>query len=246
VVHPVPARRRAAAGSAIRAAAAAELDDAIKRSILSLILFGIAFGYLEAAVVVYLRELSAPIRAQAGLGPNDLFPLVKAGQLGPHLRLVQIEVGREAATIIMLAAAALAAAGTPRKWLAAFAVAFGVWDLTFYAALKLLIGWPESLFTWDLLFLVPVPWIGPVISPVIVAASLTAGGILVLIRREAREGWLPWALVITGGMIILVAFMWDWRHIAHGGMPREFPWGVFAVGEILGVGGTLFSLSRAR
>ena len=35
----------------------------LKRTFLALILFGIAFGYVEAAVVVYLRTIFVPIRA---------------------------------------------------------------------------------------------------------------------------------------------------------------------------------------
>ena len=80
-----------------------------------------------------------------------------------------IEIGREAATMLMLAAIALAVARNTRQWTAAFAIAFGVWDIVFYACLKLLLGWPASLFTWDILFLIPVPWVGPVLAPVLIS-----------------------------------------------------------------------------
>jgi hypothetical protein len=115
--------------------------------ILSLILFGIAFGYVEGAVVVYLRAIGEPIRTAAGLS-TDLFPLLKMGQLGVHLPYVRIEVVREAATIVMLATAAAAATRTFPAWLAAFSIAFGAWDLSFYATLRVLTGWPASLITW--------------------------------------------------------------------------------------------------
>ena len=78
----------------------------------------------------------------------------------------------------MLAAAGLAIAGNFRQWLAGFMISFGVWDIFYYVFLRLLIGWPESLMTWDLLFLLPVPWVGPVIAPVLVSLSMiVAGGV---------------------------------------------------------------------
>src|ERR1700722_10286739 len=100
----------------------------------------------------------------------------------------------------------------------------------------------QSVMTWDLLFLLPVPWSGPVLAPVIVAASLTAGGILVLMRAPARAGWIPWTLLCGGCAILLWAFMWHWRTIVSGGVPSQFPWGVFATGELLGMLGLLHAL----
>src|ERR1700730_17367950 len=81
----------------------------------ALLLFGISFGYLEAAVVVYLRAIYDPIRQQLhpGRKPGDLFPLITPDELeqaGPeHAKRLAIEVGREAATLAMLAGIALAA-----------------------------------------------------------------------------------------------------------------------------------------
>jgi hypothetical protein len=213
--------------------------SSIRRGIISLILFGISFGFVEAAVIVYLRALSEPLRAEIGLPPRSLFPLPTRAQLAaivaPRLFLAKIELAREAATILMLASIAAAVARNRRLWLAAFAIAFGVWDLAFYGWLKVLIAWPESFMTWDILFLLPVPWIGPVLAPMIVAASLVAGGITALLRQPARAGWLSTLLLTLGGVIVFVAFIWDWEHITSGGMPRNFPWLIFAVGELAGV-----------
>ena len=103
----------------------------LKRTLLALILFGIAFGYVEAAVVVYLRTIFVPIRQEAfrTVDHNDLFPLLTVEHLqaaGPeYAGLLGIEMGREAATIVMLAAAGLAIAGNFRQWLAGFMIAFG-------------------------------------------------------------------------------------------------------------------------
>ena len=148
---------------------------------LSLLLFGIAFGYLEAAVVSYLRALHEPARQRfyPGRPPGELFPLLtieQAQAAGPEQpKILIIEIGREAATIVMLAAIALAVADNAGQWAAAFAIAFGTWDIAFYAFLKVLLDWPAALSTWDILFLIPIPWVGPVLAPVIVSASAVSG-----------------------------------------------------------------------
>jgi hypothetical protein len=182
---------------------------------------------------VYLRELSHPLRLAAGLPDNTLFPLVRVNRLGPFLRLAKIELGREAATIFMLAAVAFIG----RRWLPAFAVVFGVWDLAFYGWLKVLIAWPESLFTWDLLFLIPVPWTSPVLAPMIVAGSMVGGGIAALVRQPKRTPPLAAALLTAGAILVLTAFMWDWRNVVSGSLPGPFPWAIFLSGEALAIAG---------
>src|SRR5579863_8584995 len=139
-----------------------------RRTVIGLLLFGISFGYVEAAVVVYLRSIYDPIRREIrpSRSAADLFPLITPDQLRAaapdRAGLLRIEVIREAATLIMLAAVALTTVaesptGSWQGWLPAFAVAFGVWDLFFYVFLRVMIGWPTSLLTWDILFLIPVP-----------------------------------------------------------------------------------------
>lgn len=219
---------------------------AFARLILSLILFGIAFGYVEGAVVVYLRALGEPIRTAAGLTNGDLFPLLRVNQLGPQVAIVKTEVIREGATIIMLAAVAAAAARTFPGWLAAFSIVFGAWDLTFYATLKALIAWPASLMSWDLLFLIPVPWVGPVLAPVVVSITLVAGGILGLVREPKRVDWMTWMLLVAGGAAIFAAFIWDWRHIVAGAYPRMFPWMLFVAGELAGIAGVVRAQVKNR
>src|SRR5215469_13770523 len=129
------------------------LTSSWKRLVLALVLFGTAFGYLEAAVVSYLRYLHEPIRQQfyPGLPPGELFPLLtpeQAATTGPQGRKVLMtEIGREAATIVMLGALAVAVSRNLSQWAAAFVIAFGIWDITFYLFLKLLLDWPASLLT---------------------------------------------------------------------------------------------------
>src|SRR5439155_23651316 len=214
-------------------------------TVLSMLLFGIAFGYLEAAVVSYLRALHEPARQRfyPGRPPGELFPLLtieQAQAAGPEQpKTLIIEIGREAATIAMLAAIALAVADNAGQWAAAFAIAFGTWDIAFYAFLKLLLDWPASLLTWDILFLIPIPWVGPVLAPVIVSASMIAAGLWHL-RREARGervllGVLHWIGIVMGAFVIVVSFTLDYRNIMAGGMPRPFNWAVFGLGLMIGV-----------
>jgi hypothetical protein len=228
----------------VAARAAAGVSN-IRRGILGLILFGIAFGFVEAAVVVYLRTLTEPIRVSLGFPPGSLFPLFTRAQVAPRMFLAKVELAREAATILMLASVAATIAKNRRSWLAAFGVAFGVWDLAFYASLKVLIAWPQSWMTWDILFLLPVPWIGPVLAPIIIAASLVAGGLIALLRQPPKAGWLSTLLLTAGGVIVFIAFIWDWEHIASGGMPRSFPWLIFLTGELAGALGLLVALRKA-
>jgi hypothetical protein len=215
-----------------------------RRSIFSLILFGIAFGYVEAAIVVYLSVIGEPLRAAVGLPVQELFPLLRLNQLTPAMMsLVRIELAREAFTLIMI----WAVSRTARNRLGAFVLAFGVWDLTFYLWLRVLIGWPPSLLTWDVLFLLPVPWAAPVLAPVLVAATMTAFGVWLLARdplasepRKARA-LLSWFLLSAGSVVLLISFLWDWRRWLAGGAPQAFPWLIFAVGEVLVIAGFLGS-----
>ncbi len=213
----------------------------MRRAIAALFLFGISFGYVEAAVVVYLRALYNPIRARLHpeRSPDDLFPLITTRQLGDagpeNPRRLAIEIGREAATMVMLGAVALAVARNVHEWIAAFSIAFGVWDITFYAFLKLMIHWPASLKTWDILFLIPLPWVGPVWAPVLVAFTMIVCGLISLRAGGVRGGLRHWAGVLAGAAVIVIAFVWDFRNTTAGGIPNTFNWPLFLVGEAIGL-----------
>jgi hypothetical protein len=217
-----------------------------KRTVIALLVFGTAFGYLEAAVSSYLGQLYEPARQRfyPGRSPSEQFPLLTLDQLresgAGQQRTLVIEVGREAATIVMLASVALAVARNAEQWAAAFVIAFGTWDISYYAFLKVLSGWPASLFTWDVLFLIPVPWASPVLAPVLVSAAMIWTGVWHL-RRDARGepvgiSAAQWAGIIVGAVVIIVSFVLDYRNLLAGGMPRPFNWGVFAAGLVIGVG----------
>jgi hypothetical protein len=224
------------------------------RPVAILLLFGTAFGYLEAAVVSYLRILHEPARRlfYPERPPGELFPLLTLEQVrtaGPEQQeTLFVEIGREAATMLMLAAIALAVAGNARQWTAAFAIAFGVWDIVFYAGLKLLLGWPASLLTWDILFLIPLPWVGPVLAPVLVSIAMITAGIWCLWHessgRPLRIGLWNIAGVLLGALVIVLSFTLDYRITMAGGMPHPFHWDVFGLG--MGIGAVSYGWARPR
>jgi hypothetical protein len=224
------------------------------RVIVGLVLFGISFGYVEAAVVVYLRAVYQPVRQQLNPehAPGDLFPLIRFDQLESlgthHVRQLHTELGREFATLVLLAGAALLAARNFNEWIAAFIVAFGVWDIFYYVFLKLLIDWPASLLTWDVLFLLPVPWAGPVITPVMVAAAMIVAGLLVLWRERTGRPvaftiW-HWTAIVAGGLLIVVSFAWDYRNLMVGGYPAQFNWPLYFAGLLLGAAAFVHAFAR--
>src|SRR4030042_687681 len=164
-------------------------------------LFSIAMGFLESAVVIYLREMLYP----AGFD----FPLQPIKE---HLALT--EVLREASTLIMLTAIAVITGRTRTEKFALFLYCFAVWDIFYYIFLRLLIGWPASLLTWDILFLIPVTWTGPVLAPVLV--SLTMILLAVILVRYTDKTFstfirpAEWVLLVTGAIIIFLSFAWDY------------------------------------
>jgi hypothetical protein len=133
-----------------------------KKRLMVAAIIGIAFGFVEAAVVVYLR-------AATGL------------LTGPHAEtlvafpesLYRIECFREAATMIMLGGIALLTAQSTKEKVVAFLWTFAFWDIFYYVWLRLAIGWPSSFITSDVLFLIPVPWVAQVWFPILVS-GLTA------------------------------------------------------------------------
>jgi len=198
-------------------------------------------------VVVYLRAIYDPIRRQLepNRKPGELFPLISSDQLaaaGPeNPRRLAIEIGREAATIIMLAAVGLAAGRNFRERMAAFAIVFGLWDLFFYVFLRLLIGWPDSLFTWDILFLIPLPWVGPVIAPALISVTLIVCGLYSFVNGGLPASKWQWLAMVAGGVVVILSFLWDVRNTMAGGLPNPFNWPLFLTGEAIALGGFIWA-----
>jgi hypothetical protein len=130
--------------------------------------FAIAFGIDEAVVVVYLRGATGLL--------SDTAPPAQVLALLPE-SFLRSEVSREAATIVMLLAVSLLAARRVRERWALFLWTFAFWDISYYIGLWLLIGWPPSLFTQDVLFLIPNPWVAQVWFPILVSL-LAIGAVL--------------------------------------------------------------------
>ena len=204
--------------------------------VLAVLAFAIAMAYLESAVVVYLQRALA-------MTPDTLFPLRGQQVLGD---LAAIEVGREAATLVMLAAIGCLVG---RRWadrLAWTAVAFGVWDLFYNIWLWVFIGWPHSLGTWDVLFLIPVPWAAPVWAPAAVSAALIGFGLAaaysVRAGRMPRVGLVRGAGAVVGGLLVVGSFTANAPALIDGRLPGWYPWPIFVAGMAIAGGSTVASL----
>jgi hypothetical protein len=190
------------------------------------VLFAVAMAWVESAVVVYLRTLVNR------LNPYQANPLPMSAGLG------EIELVREAATLIMLMLVGVLAGKTRTNRLAYAAIAFGVWDIFYYIFLVPMSGWPKSIFDWDILFLLPVPWWGPVIAPTSIAALMVIGGTLFTLHSTDKAALAPrqftWGLACTGVLLSFYAFMADAIRVASQGagairmvLPTTFHWGLF-------------------
>jgi hypothetical protein len=194
--------------------------------------YAAAMAWVESAVVYYLRTMINRIV------PYQPDPLPVIGGLG------LVEMVRELATLLMLAAVGVLAGRTWRSRAGYFAIAFGVWDIGYYLFLKVMCGWPQSLLDWDILFLLPLPWWGPVLAPMLVALLMIVWGTLLSQFEETRTNHRPsliWGLSAwissSGGVALaLYVFMADSIRVAHGGvpalrslLPAQFKWPLFVV-----------------
>ena len=201
--------------------------------------YAVSMAYLESAVVVYLQ---LALGGQVGA----IFPLRPAITVGD---LVVIEVGREAATLVMIAATGLLAGRTWVERLAWGAVVFGAWDICYYAWLHVFSGWPPSLATTDLLFLIPVPWVGPVWSPVVVSMALIGVGLAA--AWMLRSGWRlvlrrrHWVAGLAGGALVILSWTIDAGRVMDGGLPGPYPWPIFAAGMLLATAAAVDALRGA-
>jgi len=168
---------------------------------LIVVAFAIAMAWLESATVYYLRTLVDRLE------PYQPNPLPIQGVLG------QVELVREVATLLMLLTVGMLAGRTWRARWGYCAVAFGIWDIFYYVFLRVMCGWPRSLFDWDVLFLLPLPWWGPVLAPVSIAILMIVWGTVVTESQQAcepaRATRQVWVLSATGIALALYIFMAD-------------------------------------
>jgi len=193
-------------------------------------LYAMAMAFLEALFVVYLRNISHPIGSS----------------------LFNLELGREAATIIMLACVGILAGRERHEKFSFFMFGFAIWDIFYYVFLKLVLNWPPSIMTWDTLFYIPVKWFSPVLAPVIVSVTLIMFSLAIekaegtkkkVVVKTKEEG-----LLIIGCVMILFTFIYDYLRIIVSGMslsssqllsilnaytPTTYNWPLFIIGELL-------------
>jgi hypothetical protein len=205
----------------------------------------IAFGFLEAIVVIYIRLLYFP--------EGFSFPLTLA-----PTEVYLVELTREICTMLMLAATGMLAGKNTIQRFAWFLYAFAVWDICYYLALKIFIDWPPSLVTWDILFLIPVVWDGPVLAPLI--CSITMIGFAAVVLETERKGRTrmirnsEWLMMSTGAFLVFYTFIRDYSAILISAgffsgihlagivlvmeetlnfIPEKFSWTLFGIGEML-------------
>ena len=206
-------------------------------------IFSIAMGFLETSVVVYLRAL---------LYPNGFaFPLTPI----PH-QLAVTELYREIATLVMLLGTGFLAGKNLASRFAWFLYSFAIWDIFYYVFLKLILNWPESWMTNDILFLIPSTWVGPVITPLIVSFTMIFFALMIVHNDSKREkmriAFPVWTLLIAGSVSLMIGFEWDYSafilekyqlkelwsvpsndllNLALVYIPRKFNWWLFSLGE---------------
>jgi hypothetical protein len=204
------------------------------------IVFAIAMAWVEAASVFYIRTLVDRIE------PYQAHPLPINDALG------YVELWREAATLVMIATVGLLAGRTWRHRAGYAALAFGAWDILYYVFLRLISGWPKTLMDWDILFLLPLPWWGPVLAPVSIALVMILWGTLATQSDDSATGarW-SWALGWIGIMLALAVFMIDtWRALPNGRdailqvLPTTFNWPLFSLALLL-IASPALHLARA-
>jgi hypothetical protein len=193
---------------------------------LNLWVFGLAFGLMEAAVVIYLRQIG-------GYAPGRVFPVLQ--NLNPHQELAfSIERLREGASLAVMVGPAFLFSNRSFERLLGFLLIFGVWDLSYYAWLRLLVDWPPSPLSYDVLFLIPTLWVAPVLCPILISVSLAAfvsAYFVIARRRMARNpSLLQWLLALLGGALVSLSFLNNAEYYLNGGMPPRFSWLIFAGG----------------
>lgn len=207
-------------------------------------IFAVAMGFLEAIVVVYLREIYYPHGFSFPLTP------IEPGIYG-------IELVRELSTLVMLVTIGLLTGRTRHEKFAWFLYTFGIWDITYYTGLKLFLQWPASLLTWDILFLIPVTWVGPVLAPVICSATMILFAVVIVelnrdMKTEIKIGRISWLLIVFGAVFIFISFIQDYttllinegffsgerewtsqnlESITLTLIPEKFNWWLFLLGE---------------
>jgi hypothetical protein len=160
-------------------------------------IFAIAMAFLESAVVVYLRALYYP--------DGIIFPLKLI-----EGRIAITELWREVATMVMLITVAFIVSKRAIERFAWFIYAFAIWDIFYYIFLYFLLDWPQSFLTWDILFLIPVTWTGPVLAPMINSLTMILLASVIVhhaaLKDHFRVTFIEWALLIFGSCVVIYTY----------------------------------------
>lgn len=198
--------------------------------ILIVTIFSIAFAYIESAVVVYLREI---------FHPNGFsFPLIEKPTIEQLGKLIATEIGREAATLVLILTSCWLFGKNARQRIAYFLIIFAVWDVFYYIWLKVLLGWPSSIMDWDILFLIPAIWASPVLAPVLVSVTMLVFGIISLWTEQKfvfKAGLLDWFGFLLAAALIIMSFCLGGLHIDKLNYNDYFRWPLFIIGLTIAI-----------
>ena len=207
------------------------------KTIIWVTVFAIAMAFAESAVVVYLRAIYYP--------EGFSFPLKAFTDYK-----ILVEVIRELATLFMLTAVAYLAGKRFWERFAYFMFSFGIWDIFYYVWLKVLLDWPSSMFEWDVLFLIPLPWIGPVIAPISIAVLMIVFGLCIIYSFQERKGISParasYFLASAGILIVLYSFMYDLGATLHQQVPMPYKYELLVMGDVLFIAAFGFSYLKIK
>jgi hypothetical protein len=222
-------------------------------------IFAIAMAFLESAVVVYLRAIYYP--------DGFIFPLKLI-----EGRIAVTELWREVATMVMLITVAVIVSKRAIERFAWFIYAFAIWDIFYYVFLVLLLGWPSSLLTWDILFLIPVTWTGPVLAPVINSLTMILLALVIVHYSSSNDRFrlnsLEWMLLVFGSCVVIYTYIEGYTRymltrfsindllvvsprkemmeFAAAFIPVHFGWILFGVAEVLFFLTIYLIIKRAR
>jgi hypothetical protein len=201
--------------------------------LLQVAIFSIAMGFLETAVVVYLREMYYP---------NGFDMQIKA----MSSRIIITELLRELATIIMLAYIGIFSGKTFAQRFVLFLYSFAIWDIFYYVFLKAILNWPATLVDRDILFLIPVPWVGPVLAPCIISLTMIVFALVVFNIEwkgvAVKFKRADWMLMIIASVLYIYSFTKDQYDLLDSAavinmrgieFPEQYNWYVFLIPETI-------------
>jgi len=211
------------------------MNPKYKKFLFWIFIFGVAFGFIEASVVVYLRQLYYP--------GNFSFPIKLISD-----KTMLVEFFRELATLILIFSASYVAGRTKMERFGFFMYIFGIWDIFYYVFLKIILNWPSSILDYDLLFFIPVAWVGPVLAPVIISILLITAGITIIYFEnndyKIYNTKLTWMLEITGGLVVIVSFILSVGDVLNQTYPKHFYWWFFFLGVLIALVPFIYSVYK--